>query len=276
MSAGHGGSRQRAGFTLIELLASLAVVLIMVGLAAAVFAQAEKAWARGVGRAEQNMVGRAALDRLVRELNTAVADEAAAMRLVGGTGTNTCVTYGRPSDELWFVTANRPAHTPGRRGAEETAYFVRPMQDEADRTMAHRFRLVRAARRAEAGYADPSGRWWRDWRGRPPNEPADLVAFETVAENVALFSVRAFHPDVSERPVPDYDSLRLQATGAGQGLPAWIEIYLALLGDDQAAVAAFLWDTAASQASRYVERHARRYAVRSFPIHRDGHSLEHR
>ena len=68
------GSAFAGGFTLIELLSAMAILIMIVTMMTRIFVESERAWQLGVGRAEINTEGRAALNMIAHDLQYAVAD----------------------------------------------------------------------------------------------------------------------------------------------------------------------------------------------------------
>ncbi len=66
------GIRQAGSFTLLELLASMAILVVLVGLLFAAFTQTNKAWLQGESRVETFVQARAALDFISKELSQAL------------------------------------------------------------------------------------------------------------------------------------------------------------------------------------------------------------
>jgi uncharacterized protein (TIGR02599 family) len=66
---------RRGGFTLIELLASMAILMVIVWVLAAIFRESDRAWAMGTGRVDNNMEGRALIQMIANDLQYAICDE---------------------------------------------------------------------------------------------------------------------------------------------------------------------------------------------------------
>ena len=94
--------RSRSAFSLIELLASLAVLLIIVGILAMIYIHCDKAWTQGTGKAECSTTGQAALNMISRDLEHAVADDILTFAIQPDRSNVT--SYGLPNDEMCFIS----------------------------------------------------------------------------------------------------------------------------------------------------------------------------
>jgi prepilin-type N-terminal cleavage/methylation domain-containing protein len=273
----------KSGFTLLELLAAMAVLVLLVLMMTTVFNESAKMWQLGTRRVSAAADGRAVMDFLVREMSMAIADEVVAFKLNSdqdtywsppGYTSESFRQYEAQSDEVCFVAMVRPGSSDWRRTANQFVYFVAPMLDEKGEEMPNRYRLVRTRRtttvyntidnRRDGPYGRPpmpSGNplWWQqmepDWfeTGNPA-----LRSLETIAENVAAFEVWAWS-EKQARYVFSYDSIEEDNL-----LPAWLDIYLEMLGEADAERAASLWDYSQDQAKQFVEENVRRFTARVF------------
>lgn len=266
--------RRLSGFTLIELLAAMGILTILVLLMARVFTETTNMWTTGTQRSSSAAEARVIMDFLVREFSMAIADDVVSFKLNSDQDAIYGVySYGAGSDELAFVGMVRTGDSYYKRTANQFVYFVAPMVDENREEIPNRYRLVRTrrtrsmfdreVRRAAGAYVDPE--WWRDM---PPDWTEDRgfegrLALETIAENVAAFEIWAWS-EQDDDYVFSYDS-----QDENDLLPLWVDIYLELLGEDQAIQAAALWETDEQRAREFVEASAQRYTARVYFPHRD-------
>jgi len=238
--------RRRASFTLIELLAAMAVLVLIVMLMEQIFADAARTWRTGTRDVEINNNARAALEFMGRELAGAVAD-----------GTLTLVISNSPkvflgtNSEIDFVSLSQASSNKNRdvyRTGLQVRYYVSTFAKDSAYQYANRFRVLRAAteRTNVNSYACyKTTNWYRD--------PAWVIG------NVSCFQVRAYDQNgVYRNP---YNSLT-------NGPPLWIDVYLEVLGEDEALRAAALGGTNAA-ARDYARRHAKRF-TRRFYLHNQG------
>jgi prepilin-type N-terminal cleavage/methylation domain-containing protein len=262
------------GFTLVELLAAMAIVTLLVLLMARIFTESTNMWSFGTRRITGAAEARVIMDYLVREMSMAIADEVITFKLNSDQDALYGVySYGAGSDEVAFVAMVRAGDTYFRRTANQFVYFIAPMVDENIDPIPNRYRLVRTRRtqsmfnnernRDRGAYNNPE--WWRDM---PPDwtenrGPQGFLALETIAENVAAFEVWAWSANGN-----DY---RFSYNSADEGnmLPLWVDIYLELLGEDQAVQAAALWSIDEQRSREFVEANAQRYTARVYFPNRD-------
>ena len=205
-------------------------------------------------------------------------------------------TYGAQSDEVCFVAMVRSGGSYFRRTANQFVYFVAPMTRSyldsggnlVVEEMENRYRLVRTRRtqtvfntadnRAQGPYGrppNPTGNhlWWQymepDWLDT--RNPA-LRDLETIAENVAAFEVWAwvYDRDRNEhRAIWSFDSTDIRYNDGRihheqNVVPLWVDIYIELLGEEEAERAAVLWELDRDEARRYVDNNVRRFNARVF------------
>jgi prepilin-type N-terminal cleavage/methylation domain-containing protein len=268
----------RGGFTLLELLAAMAILSLLVLLMSRIFAEASGMWSLSSKRISSASEGRVIMDFLVREMSMAIADEVISFKLNSDNDALYSVeTYGAGSDEVCFVAMVRPVDGSFRRTANQFVYFVSPMVDEDRSIMTNRYRLVRtrATRtmfgvggrpprllRAENAYGRPGTtehiNWWRNAMQPDLLETGAGRNLETIAENVAAFEVWAWS-EKQDRYVFSYNSAE-----EDNMLPLWVDIYLELLGEGDAARAAELWVIDEQRARAFVEANAQRYTARVY------------
>jgi len=253
-------NRNNAGFTVIELLAAMTILIFLVMMMTRVFTETSGLWDKGADRAQTAAEGRVIMDFIVKEMTQAIADDIVSFKLNSG-GTSTKMygvnAYGADSDEVCFVAGVRPPPGVSLRNSHQFVYFIAPMLDETESVMPNRYRLVRVRKTGSmySGTANLENSAYRKtdwWRNMNTN------SLETIAENVAGFEVWAFSEKQRDY-VFGYDS-----TVEDNLLPSWVDIYLELLGEDDAVRAAILWDANPSDAADYVSRNVRRFNARVF------------
>ncbi|HMP74007.1 MAG TPA: prepilin-type N-terminal cleavage/methylation domain-containing protein [Kiritimatiellia bacterium] len=272
----HPRSPRAGGFTLIELLVSMVVLISMVMMMARLFTESTNAWALGTKRVNAAAEGRAVMDFIVRELTQAIADDVVTFRMNSENALYGVDAFGADSDELIFAAMVRPGHSAYKRNVNQFAYFIAPMVDEENRVMPNRYRLVRtrrttsiyesqANREVHSAYRNPN--WWREMGavqaayGTPAPSGVqfgNMPNLETIAENVAAFEVWAW----SERQ-GNY-SWNFDSRDEDNQLPVWLDVYLEMLGEDEAQRAALLWAANQQEAKEYISRNAQRFTARVY------------
>jgi len=273
----------RAGFTIIELLSSMAILIFIVMMMTRMFAEATSIWSLGSRQITAASEGRAIMDFIVREMTQAIADTNVTFKLNSNADSvvyGVDSVYGAACDEVCFVAVVQSGHTTRLRTGTQYTYFVTNMRNATNNAvMADRYRLVRV-RRTESMFSTPANilnsayhkkDWWMrmepDW-----NETGSLMPVETIAENVAAFEVWAYRIDGydgSGKPKYkeefDYDSSKW-----GNTLPLWVDLYLELLSEDDAARAADLADAIRNGAAlptalpEFLARNVKRYSTSVF------------
>ena len=242
--------RRAAGFTLIELLAAMTILIVMVLLISRIFSESSRIWTIGAKRVESNSDGRAVMDFLVKEVSSALCDGTQgplALRVDSASDS----MLGVDSDTLMFVGTDQRSEVRSSyyRQSEQVAYKVIPMKDSDDNNMANRFRLVRyGIEKMESSQYDcykPNG--------FPKTVPSGLSSWnpQTLAENVRCFKVSV----MTSNGVENADFL-----SADDGKPLWVELYLELLGEDDALKASLI----GGAAKEYCDRNVRRYVARAY------------
>lgn len=272
------------GFTLIELMVSMGILVVVMLMMARVYTEATNTWQLGSRRIIAATEGRVVMDFLVRELTMAIADEDVTFRTVSPDPSNPYIygveTYGAEADEIFFVGMVRRGAAAFRRTGNQFCYFVTEMVDEDGNPMPYRYRLVRtrgtrsmyrrASNREQSAYQHTE--WWSNQEPDLPHygfTGLGLHPVETIAENVAAFEIWAWSED-QDRYVPNY-----QSSTENNLLPVWADIYVELLGEDDAVRAAQLWLAAEQNpglraaAVEFVDDHARRYMARVFFTNRE-------
>jgi prepilin-type N-terminal cleavage/methylation domain-containing protein len=243
----------RSGFTLIEILAAVAVLFVLVGIVGAIFTESDRAWNLGTGRAMNNNEGRAALNMIAHDLQYAVADD----RLTFHMGPDRDLAaakkpYGYTNlTEICFVSMEHDSSgTDTPRTAREIHYYVReePNTKSTLGTSYTSYELVRHYWSSEI-VNDASNHCYfnANWYKTGGSNPGRPTAGGPIAANVVGFSV--FAPGATNK----YDSIDYT-----NQLPQYVDIYLELLNERDAAEAAKASDR------NYIERATRRYATRIY------------
>lgn len=295
--------KRRAAFTLIEVLAATTVLMIIVLVVGRLFRDSTAVWTLGTRSAQDNMMARAAMDFIAREMAQAVADSNLSVRL----NSYDKKVFSKPTfdpwwedwynDRIYFVTLANDPDSGAPRAVREVIYFVTNMTEVVGGTtvqMPYRYCLKRAMRTADAScYAN---RYWWD-TSVPLDGKDDLAPFpEILAENLGSFEVwyvggsngpsgtiltnivsyNSLHdrnlvryPDGNYIYSPSqFDTLRGYQTNQ---LPAYIEIYLCILEEDDAIKAQSLCEAGRYvDAKNYVDRQGRRYTTRVYLGNRQG------
>lgn len=266
-------NKRAAGFTVIELLAAMTVLIFMVMMMTRVFTETTGIWSRGAKNIQSAVEGRVIMDFIVKEMTQAVADDVVTFKLNSG-GSNSkplfgVNAYGAESDEMCFVGLVRSGDNYYRRTGNQFVYFIAPMLDENSDPIPHRYRLVRT-RRTTSMYNNPGNLansayrnrdWWREMDPDTDDDGPDSgTPIETIAENVAGFEVWAWS-EAADQYEFGYDS----ANPANEDLlPLWVDIYLELMGEDDAIRAAILWEADPARGAEYVSQVVKRYTTRVF------------
>lgn len=254
---------KRSGFTLVELMAAMAILAIMVLMIGRIFSDSTKIWKLGTRRVSSAVDGRAVIDFMVREMSSAVADGTLVMAHKLNADSN---ILGMDSDRIYFVTLDQKSESKSAantyRQGRQVSYHIEPMRDINGNDIPNRFRIMRSGiEKVTSGvytcYTDPD--WWQQ------PEMNNLSAAYVLAENVRTLEfwvydrdgklVRADDPDNPYGASDTYTSLN-KTRGIG-----WVEIYLEMLGEDDAIRAALLTGQAAID---FADRASRRYVGRVY------------
>ena len=244
---------RKSAFTLIELLAAMTILSIMVLLISKVFAESTKMWQLGTKRVESNTDGRAVMDVMVREISAMLCDNQ-----TGPLGFRLDSKHfnvmGMESDMIAFVSSDQVAEirSSNYRQAIEVVYEV-----QADPNNEGRYRLVRwGVEKFDGGFT----------AYKPGGFPTTLfhTGFDpnwavVLAENVRTIEFWAY--DTNSQHHADYRS-------SAYGRPAWVDIYLEMLGEDDAIKASVMSGSAQEE---YCRLHARRYVGRAYPHSNGAH-----
>jgi len=121
-SSGRGIVRGRRAFSLIEIMVSLVIVSIIVMLVGNIFDQASDSWYAGMGSAEMNNAGRAALDLIATELTQAFAGRVENADIPGAVSNILFIQDGEDPADILFTCFNQtPDNT--RRGVRGVRYY---------------------------------------------------------------------------------------------------------------------------------------------------------
>jgi|GEM_PF-3492629 len=299
LSAYHGQNRRRrAGFSLIEILSAVAILIIIVGIMAAIFTESDRAWNLATGRAMNNTDGRAALGIIAHDLQYAVTysnynwslnifTNRTPPELWGPTNliitfhlTNDIVSFGFTNSELAFVSLQTDC-VEAPRAAREIWYYVKRtnMLDPLGRTYTNMFQLVRGA--VDEAIWNPGGSNWINhayhtnywWYTRRPGG----ASYAVVADNLVGFKVVA-GPPVRRRIGAEWKLVMLEnydSMDYSNQLPEYVDIYLELLNERDALQAAKMWSdsnfAAQTNTAAFIERNAKRYATRVYFHNRQGY-----
>lgn len=248
--------RRRASFTLIELLAAMAVLVLIVLLMEQLFGDAARAWRTGTRDVEVNNNARAALELMGREISGAVIDE-----LLSFSASNSLKVFVCTNSEIDFVSLTQPSSNKTKnvyRTAMQVRYYITTFAKDTAYQYQKRYRLMRAATEEtnKTSYqCYNTTNWFREgaWTNVAGN--AELIG------NISCFQVRVYDQGgVYRNP---YSSL-------SNGPPLWVDVYLEVLGEDEALRVAALGGTTA-EAREYAKRHAKRFTRRFFLHNQSGY-----
>jgi prepilin-type N-terminal cleavage/methylation domain-containing protein len=252
MTAHRTGPGRRRGFTLIELLAAMTILTVMVLLISRIFSDSSRIWQVSAKRVESNTDGRAVIDFMLKELSSALCDGQAgplALRL----DSNAKSSLGLNSDRIFFVASDQRAERRSNdyRQTEQIVYALDEMEDSSDNPIPNRFRLVRYG-------VEQMGSSSYDCY-KPSGFPKTIPAYSgwnpmVLADNVRTLEFWVYTTNGVGTHVQDFYSI-------SHGRPVWIEVYLELLGEDDAIKAALL---PAAAAKDFCDRNARRYVGRAY------------
>lgn len=262
----HRFHQRRHGFTLIELLSAMAILIVITLFVGRLFTDAAKLWKLGTRRVNNAVDGRAVIDFMVRELSGAIADGTLVMHHKVDADKN---VLGMNCDRIYFVTTDQIAQKTARdrvyRQVKQVSYHIAPMLDLNNNPVTNRFRIVRNGVENSIGsggqwdcYTDTT--WWDQSFMNDNSESGSSV---TLAENVRTLEFWIYDRNGNLIPGVDYDS-------AADGPPAWIEIYIEMLGEDDAIKAAVLCGSTQPPAATpqvaidYADRSSRRYVGRVY------------
>ena len=229
------------GFTLIEILSAMAILIIITLVVTQIFSNATTTWTLGEKDAELNAEVRAVMHFMSQELSKAIADKTISFVVEGDKGLS---VYDMSSDTISFVAM---INTPDLREVQEIRYEVKPMQDENSDDISNLFRLVRKNNSSDL-QCYTSTNWWQDSFGGE----------DTLIENISSFELWCY-PMGSLIASNDFKSYNQD-----NALPAFVDIFIEVLGHDSAIKAKALWDQASPDGVEFVDRNSKRYAMRVF------------
>ncbi|MGD9873069.1 MAG: PilW family protein [Kiritimatiellia bacterium] len=267
----------KAAFTLVELLVAMAILAVIILMMAQIFTESTRAFDMGIALADQNLKGRMILDFMAREISQAVVDGTIAFAL----DSEDVELYGpavEDADRLHFVTLSESTEgSTFYRQAREVVYFVDEMKDKNNEPTG-RYQLRRKTRTDSIScYEKPSPHKW--WEGFSDFEG------KTLAENIAGFQVWCYAGPDTEA-MYDFDSTKLvnvmekgTSTKVGETineLPMWIEISLMMFDEDDAEMAANMYDFGKSDEAvrNFALKNARRYVTRINLVNRNGYAAD--
>jgi hypothetical protein len=249
-----------AAFSLIELLASLAILLIIIGVLAMIYIHFDKAWTQGTGKADASTAGQAALNMIRRDLEHAVADGVLTFAIQPDR--NHMTSYRLTNDEICLVSLEGTNFVGAatNRTALEVQYWVR--------NASGRYELVRGCLTNDITLPTnaPANcywntNWYKDTSDGGAGRPAGSVAI--VVENVAGISFIA----------PGETGAGYESTAHSNRLPEYVDVCLELLDERSARQAAQLSAADPTYAADFAERKIRRYTTRVFFENRNGYRM---
>jgi len=266
----------RSGFTLVEILAAVAILVLLVAMMATIFKESDRAWIIGTGRAANSNEGRAALSMIAHDLQYAVADELLTFHM--GPDRDRISSYGFTNDEICCVSLQYKSSEDAPRTAREIFIYVRPRQvATALGTTYTSYELVRHSYGKDISDQPASSSMHcytnRLWYLNPSDGGVGRSgAGGVIAENVVGFHAAAGPASrvggVWTMPHA-YDSI---AAANGNQLPEYVDLYLEILNERDAAEVAKMWHAGAQARARdFIEKNAKRYSTRVFFQNRIGY-----
>ena len=235
----------RQAFSLAELLAVILILSVMMLAMTRLFTASVRAWSTSSNRVENANKARAALDFMERELSSAIADDKITFRLNGDSLEN---RYGERFDEIHFVALNEiPDGSEQHRTARQISYAVTPIPDTTNR-----FRLVRSMRN-EFSTTNGFEPYLSDWTDPTPSL---FPAGGMLIDNIVGFEVRAF----TNTAVTAVSSESYFSGDNNNELPIWVDLYVEVLSEKDALLAAELADGAAED---FAERFGQGFFTRA-------------
>ena len=241
------------GFTLIELLAGMAILTIMVLFLGKMFSDSVAIWKLGNKRIENNTDGRAAVDFMLRELSSMICDTTLTCRLYS----NVTNVLQADSDAFYFVAQN-PEPQEEQREAMEVGYFVTQMIDVHSNKISGRYRVLRAEteRATAVTYQCYTNQQWCGYFR------TNATGNSILAENVRSLEFWVYDSN---------DVVRFNYDSSVHGPPSKVDVYLELLGEDDAVKASYMTTPAVQQ--DFVERLSKPYVGRAYLSNRKGYVL---
>lgn len=251
------------GFTLIEMLASMAILLIISLFVARLFNDGTRVWKLGNRRVEQTADGRAVIEFMVRELSAAIADDRLVFAHRMDADSN---ILGMDADRIYFVTTDQIAEYSNNktyRQIKMASYHIAPMRDINAKDITNRWRIVRSGvEDAKSSFFDAyiNKDWWTK------SEWNNLSFASTLAENVRTLEFWLYDTDGKFIASSDgaYVGKTYRSDNGARPL-GFIEIYIEMLGEQDAVKAAMLMDADKKQeAIDFADRASRRYVGRVY------------
>ncbi len=206
----------KRGFTLVEMLVSMAILAMIVMLMSRIFADGTSAYRHGMKTSDQNLQGRVILDFIARELKQAIVDDNLILRVQSSDN-----PYGTGLGD-WISFATLGGEEEGQREARLIRYYVRSNPRTIGGAQVDTYQLMRAV-------TTNSNQINQAYRGQNSQWPDDIQGAANIARNISGFAIKLYDgPDSSGnfrlvRDIGDERDLRR--------LPAYADIYMALLGD---------------------------------------------
>lgn len=255
------GKKACSGFTMIELMAAMAILIMITLFVGRIFSDTSKIFTLGTRRMIQAMDGRAVVDFMVREMSSAVFDDV----LVFAHKPNAKTVLGMDSDFVYFVSSEQQAQPNGSqpyRQVKQVSYHIEQMQDYSNTAIPNRFAIVRDGRNTMGAnytcYTDPT--WWQ------ASYMTDSGSFSgshvVLAENVRTLEFWMY--DTAGQLIKVEDSsayINGAYTSDNARKLGWVEIYIELLGEEDAIKCSLLSGQAAID---FADRSSRRYVGRVY------------
>ncbi len=269
---------EAGGFSLIEILSAMAILAVMVTMLTRIFSESERAWQLGVGRAELNSEGRAALTMLANDLQYAVADPVITFAM--GTDRDGSASYGFTNSEICFASLQHDSSGDAPRTVREVHYWVREMTDKDDKPLG-RYELVRGYfSEAIVGsnykkHCYHNRDWWKSVANGGAGRPS---ANGVVAENIAALAFYA--PNTNGSTARLYMSAENKPPDYTNRIPEYVDVYLEVMSEHDAEKAGYMdwvaknrpaWGVKANDVTLFIEKHVRRYTARTFSHNRFGY-----
>jgi prepilin-type N-terminal cleavage/methylation domain-containing protein len=197
--------RSRAAFTLVELLAAMAVLALIILMIGNVLSSSTKAYATGSIRAEHNMNGRAVIDFIAQEVNTAIVNPTLSFNVRAG-----AMAYSLPTHQLTFAALG-----PSSQSEKDEVHLIQ-YRLLANPSLAGTYQLLRGDQHTTAQI-----------KGAYQNK---AWANATFANSVILDNVTTLNVLVNGLNTTTWDSHNNSRTN----LPAYVDIFIGLISSDDA------------------------------------------
>lgn len=279
-SGQHQKTLGQAGFTLIEMLVSVAILVLLVLFLGRMVIESSSLWSSGMKSSEVNNAGRAIIEFMVRDISATVADDVLRYQAES----DVIETYGFESDRIRFVSFNQLARSIDDREyrtAREIIYYISNMKDADNDDMDHRYRLMRTRTwRFDDGVTAYTNGPHSRRNATPPIKGGiewvekNISGALQVAENIRTLEIWTYAYDYENGSFSTFN-FDTHTDGADWGAPLWIDFYIEMLGEADAARAADLASLHGERDVRtrsFVERNTQRFAARAYLHNAAGYS----